>query len=118
MQLGLNIVFQPTLTKLRLGKVGESIAKRWAGGFPLRDQFGEDLIKFARVFTGNGQGPGEQAVLLRVRAFALAAADDRVDQPAIGLECWWNRVILFAHGGALLKKVWFMAASRKRFARG
>src|SRR5690348_12882575 len=68
MQLGLNIVFQPTLTKLRLGKVRESIAKRWAGGFPLRDQFGEDLIKFARVFTGNDQGPGEQAVLFCIVA--------------------------------------------------
>ena len=43
------------------------------------------------------------AALLRVRAFALAAADDRVDQPAIGFEYRWNRVGLLAHGGALKK---------------
>jgi hypothetical protein len=47
-------------------------------------------FKFARIFTGQNERLGEDAVLLRVRAFALAARNGRIIQPAIVLEYWWN----------------------------
>ena len=52
-------------------------------------------------------------MLLRVRAFMFAARDDRIIRPIIVLEYWWNRVILFAHGGALLKSVDSSAPSQE-----
>ena len=58
-------------------------------------------FKFARIFTGKNERLGERAMRLRVRAFKPAARDRRIREPRVTPEYRWNRVVLFAHGGAL-----------------
>src|SRR5262245_55924058 len=78
-ELSLDKFSQPPPLPYPVGKVNDAFPQSGSRGLPLVHQLDKQFLIFARIFTGHNGGRGEDARLLSVGAFVLAATDDRIN---------------------------------------